>query len=262
MESGKLSSIVVALLLIAGVVVLFTLSTPNRQSQLMNAAQTQTSPTPPEPQLTSSAEPIPSATAAPTSATQPYYSPTTEPGVTIMPSPTGSIPVFTPLRTPNPTEVAIFALDKYLEYVKRQQPGTFIARRTLTTPITLGGATQPMTITGYTVEAVVMTSTVTHNVTVPGGALGSQEHPLASEQRTFDRLWRVVIDGGPFSETNMGWFVWIEDKMAGGTFKRNGSLVAIVFDRELLREGARIGLGSGTNGPMYLPEPLHFDIAP
>lgn len=152
-----------------------------------------------------------------------------------------------------PLEPTFAATQAYLDHVIHEQAGTVIAQSTSMTPIPFGISTA-ISLTGYTVTEVVMDRTLTFDVTVPGPDRGR----LQKQTRTFDRMWRVTVTGGPFRVSSLAWEVWLDDTIAGGSFEDSSSVTAIVFDRALLREGARIGIAIGQGEPVYLPETLHL----
>jgi hypothetical protein len=245
MSIGKSSPVLGLLLLLVAIIALaifFSASTPHS-----DLAQVQSSPSPFTPQPTS--EPL--GTVSSTSTSQSTQSPT-QPSirVTIIPAPTGSPPVYIQRYPLGPT---FAALQAYMDYVYREQPGTVIAQSTSMTPIPFGISTA-ISLTGYIVTEVVMDRTVTRDVAVPGPERGT----LQKQTRTFDRVWRVTVTGGPFLVSSMGWDVWLDNNVAGGGYQHSNSVTAIVFDRGLLQEGARIGLRLGRGEPTYLPETLHL----
>lgn len=198
MSIGK-STLVMGLLLlvvaIIAVAVFFSASTPHG-----DLAQAQSSPSPATPQPTSE----PSGTASPISTSQPLQSPT-QPSVqvTIIPNPTGSPPVYIQRY---PLEPTFAALQAYMDHVYREQPGTVIAQSRSMTPIPFGFSVG-ISLTGYIVTEVVMDRTVTRDVAVPGPERGT----LQKQTRTFDRVWRVTVTGGPFQVSSYGWDVWLDN---------------------------------------------------
>ena len=236
------------LLLLVGVALALSFSA---NSPKMNLGQAQGSPTPMTPQ-----PPSPSSTIVNTTPTNTTPAPLTPTRAGITPT---IIPDWTPgghlpFDTPNPTQVARDEMGRYLSDAFYGQAGTAIARGTNTTPVSAD--TLPISITTYIVEEVTLPSAVTWEVLVPNPA----EHNLQLQIRTFDRFWRIKVLGpGPFWTGNNIWMIWIDDNPVGNAVEARDRVMTVIFDRALLREGARIGVDYGS-GPSYLPETLH--IAP
>jgi len=86
------------------------------------------------------------------------------------------------------------------------------------------------------------------------------EVEIRGERTQIDRGWRLSITGGPFTVRAMPAIVWVADKAVGigiesPDLKR---ISVIIFDRELLRDGAPIALSYGEHDPQRteLPERL------
>lgn len=158
-----------------------------------------------------------------------------------------------PFATHNPTQVAENEMGRYLSDAFYSQAGTAIARGPNTTPVSAD--TLPISITTYIVEEVTLPSAVTWEVLVPNPT----EHSLQVQTRTFDKFWRISVLGpGPFRIGNNFWRIWIDDNPVGNAVEAGDRVMTVIFDRALLREGARIGVGYGGN-PSYLPNTLHLN---
>jgi hypothetical protein len=182
----------------------------------------------------------------------PSVSPIVTPTSEITPEPTSV--AYTPHATMNPTQVAGTQMAYYLNNVFYEQAGVSIARGTNTTPVPHEEINN-LALLSYEITEVSLPVSVTWDLVVPN----PETHMLEKQSVTFDKVWRLTVTGGPFVGGNNRWTVWLDDIGIGyGSEKENG-LVAIIFDKTLLREGARIGVSYGGN-PTYLPELLHLQI--
>ena len=233
MRLGRFSSVlVVLLLLIMAAFLAVAMSRPKPELDV-DVAQVQGSPTP---MATQSAIPPPTSIETRPPGVTPTVLPTLHPPLTsIIPGP-----------TMNATEVAETEHVRYVSDILNFSPGTIIARSIGPTPT---GTARPI-ITGYEIKEVVLTSTITTEIRVP--TLHSRQ--MHVETVTFDRFWRLTVLGGPFMAGNNSWYIWIDDTIV------NKGPSAVIFDRTLLREGARIGVSWGNSTLLltYLDETLHI----
>lgn len=83
---------------------------------------------------------------------------------------------------------------------------------------------------------------------------------IRGEKTQIDRGWRLSITGGPFTVRAMPAIVWVGDKAAGVGIESPDlkRISVIIFDRDLLRDGAPIALSYGDHDPQRteLPEKL------
>ena len=107
---------------------------------------------------------------------------------------------------------------------------------------------------------MVLTQTVTIRVRVPTTSVDD----VQSEDRTFDRFWRVIVTGGTFRVMDTSLAIWLDDKVVNVGGVVEDGLMVILYDPSLLQDGARIGLSMdrGASSPMYLTETLQLDISP
>lgn len=90
--------------------------------------------------------------------------------------------------------------------------------------------------------------------------------PIAAEvdgiKATIDKAWRVTIIGGPFTVGNAPAVIWIDDQPVG--FGQESpdlnSIYTIIFDRSLIKRGARLALSYGLDrqGRSVLPESINI----
>ena len=172
--------------------------------------------------------------------------------VIVIPTVTLGSDPYVPFETPNPTQAAENQMKHYLNDVYYEQEGTVIAEGTNTTPVPHD--TFNTSLTSYKIIEVTLPTPVTWDVLVP--APGGER--LQVQTRTFDKVWRIIVTGGPFWTANNSWYVWIDNTKVGRALEGRTSVATVVFDRALLREGARIGVGFGCC-PTYLPERLHIN---
>jgi hypothetical protein len=151
----------------------------------------------------------------------------------------------------NPTQVAETQLASYVNHVFYRQPGQIIAQGTNTTPVPHNEVN--LVLRTYEIVEVTLPSPVSWEVWAPDEAT----QRLQLQTRTFDKVWRVVVIGGPFLGGNERWSIWIDNTAVGYGLEWEDTLTTVIFDRTLLREGARIGVGYG-GSPTYLPETLHI----
>lgn len=116
-------------------------------------------------------------------------------------------------------------------------PGTLIAQGSNTVP------TGELNLLTYRIEQVTLPGPTTFTRLTVGRTI------------TVDRAWRVTITGGPFPVDNSTmYYLLVNGRMVVQGGNRTHELVFLVFDRGLLKEGARLGVSPGGT----LPEALHF----
>jgi hypothetical protein len=243
MDTGKSSTIIGMLLLLAAIGFILTLSANANRT---NSGQAQGSPTP-----ASSPASTPASTPASSPASTPHSSPPATIQITVIPAPSGT-PDTSRFPTPDPTRVA---WRQYVDHIFYRQEGVIIAQGTNATPIP--HELLNVSLTTYQVEEVSLPNTITMKLRVPGPT----RDRLEPRTVTFDKLWRITVFGGTFWVGNASWTIWIDDTLVGNGLEGRDRLTTIVVDRTLLREGATIGVGRGTR-PTLLPERLHFNRAP
>jgi hypothetical protein len=88
---------------------------------------------------------------------------------------------------------------------------------------------------------------------------------LHGQQVEVDKAWRLTITGGPFPVRAMPAVIWIDDQIVGYGVEneRLSEIIAITFDRTLLREGGTISLSYGEDkqGRVNLPDKLKLSDA-
>lgn len=159
----------------------------------------------------------------------------------------------TPFATPHypPTEVAAMQ-----EIYKGINTGTVIAQSANTTPVGTPGL-----LVSYEVKEYTLPVPVTMDVRLPKSS-GNRLDPSIV---TFQKVWLLVVRGGPFLAANNVWSIWLDNTIVGASGGGRDGISAFIYDPQLLREGAAIGVSWGLGPPVedyYLPELLHFDRPP
>jgi hypothetical protein len=110
---------------------------------------------------------------------------------------------------------------------------------------------------GYRVEETTLPTALTCSVRVPRGEV------MVTETRTFDKFWRVVISGERlYYPTALPWYIWFDDTLVG-TSNAGKELIALVYDKTLLKEGATVGVSYGFPTPdATFSQKLHLTPAP
>jgi hypothetical protein len=155
--------------------------------------------------------------------------------------------------------------------------GTFQLNRRLATcighlklrgkPVARGVNEQPAgmyQLRGYQVEMITLPRQITCSVEV------AVNNRIREESRTFDRFWRISVAGDRINDLQgLIWHVWLDNMIVGGTgvgVKGTGAgyeLAVPVYDRDLLREGATVGVSYGRVPPEEtISEKLHFTTTP
>ena len=124
----------------------------------------------------------------------------------------------------------------------RQTPGTVLAEGSNDQPVGL------YRITKYRIDELALPA------------------PIAAEvdgkEATIDKAWRVTIIGGPFTVGDAPAVIWIDDQPVGfGQESRDlDSISTIIFDRSLIKSGARLALSYGLDrqGRSVLPESINI----
>jgi hypothetical protein len=197
-------------------------------------------------------EPLPLATTPqptnpPTSQpTTPPVTPTTALTVIYL-SPVVATGTYIPLTTPNPTEVAHIQTGQLLDQYFNHEPGVVLAQGTEATPL----PDMYLDLRSYQVAEITLPRQITYTVGVP--ISGTIQPRLLS----FGKVWRLKITGS-FLITNSSYNVYLNDTFIGVGGPIEGGLTTILFDPSPLIEGARIGVGYGSDPPTYLPERLHL----
>lgn len=115
----------------------------------------------------------------------------------------------------------------------------------------------------YQLEEVLLSGPVTCTV-----AMGRPDNSgFMLETRTLDIFWRLTITASErIHFGSSSYWVWLDDKLIGPGGTPPGSdhtqLIALVYDRSLLREGAAIGAGYDGYKSDVLPEKLHISVTP
>ncbi|HKP52109.1 MAG TPA: hypothetical protein VJ183_05610 [Chloroflexia bacterium] len=147
-----------------------------------------------------------------------------------------------PNLTPNPQEQERRAELEMLRSLYHL-PGTITAQGSNTTP---SGAFQLKT---YRIEEIELPEPVTFTELTIGNI-------------TVDRVWRIVITGGPFHVGQQSLVLYIDGKPVASGYVSSASgdgVQFILFDDALLQEGAMIGVSLTMGVPLVtLPETLHF----
>lgn len=135
-----------------------------------------------------------------------------------------------------------------------RQPGKVIARGTNTSPTSLRG------LRTYQLEEVHLPVTVKREGFVSNPADNkSRKQPV-----TTAKIWRITItaDGIPYvGESQLG--IWLDDVLVAIGYDNDDGIRGVIYDRTLLREGAKIGVGLlDSDARYYLPEKLHFQNSP
>jgi len=77
-----------------------------------------------------------------------------------------------------------------------------------------------------------------------------------------DKVWRIAVIGGPFPVRNAPAVIWIDDEPVGFGAESPDlrSISTLVFDRSVLKHGARLALSYGVdhNGRSVLPESINL----
>ena len=154
--------------------------------------------------------------------------------------------------TPDPTDLAEGLHHEYLANLLYNGPANVIAQGTNTTPFSSTVYTQ-VTLTTYRVEEVHLPNDETW-LTILLHADGG----LGVGSVTFNKAWRVTINGTGFYAADTAWFMSASSQLLGVCISTADGLATIVYDRALLPEGARLGVSFGYSGPAYLPETVHF----
>jgi len=143
--------------------------------------------------------------------------------------------------TPNATQLAQMQEAQLVDSLYTR-PGTLIAQGMNTTPTADG-------LTTYRIEEVAMPGPTTIN--------------WGNNVITFERFWRLTIIGRMINPHmgSLGYSVWIDSEYLEGGNASEGEVTAITFDRSLLPEGGRIGVGAGELGAFLkeLPETIHYN---
>ena len=123
---------------------------------------------------------------------------------------------------------------------------------------------QTYLLRSYQIEVITLPRPMTCLVEVAGN------NRITEQSRTFDRFWRISVAGDRINDLQgLIWHVWLDNRIVGGTgvgVRGTGAgneLVVPVYDRELLREGATVGVSYGRAGPEEtISETLHFTATP
>jgi hypothetical protein len=119
--------------------------------------------------------------------------------------------------------------------------------------------TRFLDLESYSIEEVVLPGSLTCVVNI------SDSRGRITEQiKTFDRFYRIAV-ATKRSDTSIvaGWFIWIDDMLAGQAAIGHSEVVAILYDRTLLREGATLSVSYGAEGQrVAFPQTLHFSSFP
>jgi hypothetical protein len=120
-------------------------------------------------------------------------------------------------------------------------------------------ATSMYSLKSYSVEEIGLPVPLTCSVQV----VVNQQ--LTAQSLTFDRFWRVSVVGErvdfPHAES---WYIWSDSSIIGASGPGKGSegdteLYTLIYDRQLLPEGATIGVTYGRAGiKETISEKLHF----
>jgi hypothetical protein len=118
--------------------------------------------------------------------------------------------------------------------------GTTISEWTSTT------ATDLYRLTGYRLEEVLLPGIISCRVDAPDSSGRVREQTF-----TVDKVWRFTISSErPYHQTALPWFLWLDNKIVGLAQQNalvQGRIVVLVYDRELIKEGATIGISYSSN---------------
>jgi hypothetical protein len=154
--------------------------------------------------------------------------------------------------TPDPTDSAEGLHHEYLTNLLYNAPATIVAQGSNTTPVSSTVYTQ-VTLTTYRVEEVHLPNDETWLTILPHASGG-----LGAGSVTFNKAWRVTINGTGFYAADTAWFMSANSKLLGVGISTADGLATIVYDRALLPEGTRLGVSFDYGGLAYLPETVHF----
>lgn len=174
----------------------------------------------------------------------------------------------TPYSTPqwNPTQIAAMQ-----EIYNGTNPGVVIARGTNTTPVTIvlehGTTATPRTAhspyVSYEVREYTLPITITKEWLFPDATGRYLEPGLV----TFEKMWifTVTRTGGTFHPGSGASSIWLDNRIIAYASGGPDGVSAFIYDPQLLKEGAAIGVSYGDFPPAkdrYLPERLHFNRPP
>jgi hypothetical protein len=158
--------------------------------------------------------------------------------------------------TPNPTRQAEANVHAYLNERLYRGPATLVAQGTNATPVP-SEAFAGLSLTTYEIRRVDLPEQVTWENLAPGPNGELELRPI-----TFARAWRVTVKGSAFLSGNNVWTMYADDTLLGRGIVTSGGLTAIVYDRSLLREGAKLCVGFGGSSITCLRDTLHLPPYP
>ena len=118
--------------------------------------------------------------------------------------------------------------------------------------------TQFLDLESYSIEEVVLPGTLTCVVNV-SDITGN----ITEQSKTFDRFYRIAVaTKRADTSTVAGWYIWIDDMLAARATIGHSEVVAILYDRALLREGATLSVSYDLFPRVAFPQTLHFLNSP
>ncbi len=163
----------------------------------------------------------------------------------------GTIPNTTQLTSSNPTTEAWQTQVTAQSTILYGRQGTVIARGQALKPTSL------YHLKSYDIEEVDLPEPALLPVPVRNSA-GIADH---IENMAVDRFWRlrVYAEPGTFIMTSLPWIIWANDTMLDWSSSGGEGLAIIVFNSQLLPEGAYLGVSHGVaKAQDVLPIPIHY----